>query len=145
MSDGVKIYLAPGVVLPAWILSKLEKPDDDEKIKVEFEEVTKGQKIRVLKIVGGEASFCCPTKHGVIIKFPDEQHAWGAGFDPQAVLQISTLDGARVERNRLLCEHCFETTGQVARYEIKPAGPEETQLATVFKCNNSWCGHEWES
>ena len=137
MTEGVKLYLAPGVMLPSWILRKLEKPDEDEKIKVEFEEINEGhQKIRVLKIIGGEASFCYPVKDEVIIKFPDEKHAWGSGFIPQAVLQISTLDGTRVEINRLLCVQCFDTTGKIVSHRIG------STCVAITRCNK--CGQEWE-
>ncbi|MEK7078227.1 MAG: hypothetical protein AAB911_01525 [Patescibacteria group bacterium] len=135
MSNGVKLYLAAGVVLPPWIVKKLERPDG--LAKVEFEEVNGGsQKVRVLKIVGGEATFCYPAKDDVTVKFPDEKHFWGSGFPPQAVLQISTLDGSRVEKNRLLCPKCFDTTGKIVNHRIGPT------CVAVIKCRR--CGQEWE-
>ena len=135
MAEGVKLYLAAEVMLPSWIVKKLERPD--ELVKVELEEVNGGrQKTRVLKIIGGEASFCYPAKDDVTIKFPDEQHTWGSGFPPQAVLQISTLDGLRVEKNRLLCEKCFDTTGKIINHRIGPT------CVAVIRCK---CGCEWES
>ena len=135
MANGVKIYLATGVVLPSWIIKKLERPNG--LVKVELEEVNEGrQNIRVLKIIGGEASFCYPAKDDVTIKFPDEQHSWSSGFPPQAVLQISTLDGSRVEKNRLLCPKCFDTTGKIVNHRIGPT------CVAVIRCK---CGREWES
>lgn len=138
MTGGIKLYLAAGAILPVWIIRKLEQPDPDEKVKIELEDVNGNtKKIRVLKIIGGEASFSYPVKDDVSIKFPDEQHAWGAGFDPLAVLQISTLDGTRVERNRLLCEKCFDTTGKIAEHHIGPT------CVAIIRCNK--CNQEWES
>jgi len=134
MTEGVKLYLAPGVVLPLWIIKKLERPD--ELVKVEFETVSGNhKKIRVLKIIGGEANFSYPVKDDVTIKFPDERHPWGSGFPPQAVLQISTLDGIRVEKNRLLCSRCFDTTGKIVGHRIGSI------CFAIIKCK---CGQEWE-
>ena len=129
----VKIYLSPEANVPVWIMRWLEKHTDY--FSVDMEKFGDSS-ARVLKLIGGEASFCYPAKDDVVIRLPGDTNHWASGFDPTAILQITNGDGSVVEQNRLLCPCCHTTTGKVARHKLgeKPV--------TVFKC--AGCAQEWE-
>ena len=129
----VKIFLSREAVIPTWIMRWLEEHTDY--FSVEFENFG-GSSIRVLKLVGGQASFCYPNRDDVTIRLPGENHPWASGFYPTAILQITNGDGSVVEQNRLLCPSCHTTTGKVSHHKLgeKPA--------TVFRCTG--CAQEWE-
>lgn len=136
INGNIKIYLSPGAMVPLWIIKRLERHTEED-FSIDFEEF-EGSQIRVLKLIGGEASFCYPNRDDVVIKLPGEVHRWASGFDPTAVLQITNGDNSVVEQNRLLCPNCHDTTGRVSHHKVG-----ET-VTTVFKCKNG-CASEWES
>ncbi len=124
----VKIFLASEAVVPNWIVARLVRKEEHV-FSMGFEQFGRN-KIRVLTMVGGAASFYYPLKDDILVKLPGKTHQWRAGFEPRAVLQITNGDGSVIEQNRWLCPSCLQNTGRVSHCVLGIETAEKTLICT---------------
>lgn len=95
-----------------------------------------GKTVCSVRITDGLAGFY--GGGAVEVNLPGFQQS-RAAFQPGTVLEILDSDGDLVQRNHLLCEKCYDLTGEMVN---QAPSDISGRIDAVFGCVN--CGHRWE-
>ena len=137
MANGVQVLFDSGTRLPWWF--KLCRG-----VTIRIEEV-KNRRVKVVKIVGGQACFFIG---GTILVERMPGYKGKMGFQlistdqglARRALQIRNLAGEVLEQNYYLCESCFRNTGKVVERKQDPE-PSFKQ-GVVIRCTR--CDATWQ-